>query len=111
MLCIEIFIIFDQNWSIVFLSILIIKKRKVLEISQTVLAARLGISNDYLCKIEKGEKLISKARLSDISNILQIDKAVLDELWLVDKILLLLKKEDNGDNIKSILLNEFRNFI
>lgn len=90
---------------------LITKKRKVLEISQTALATRLGLSNDYLCKIEKGEKLISKVRLKDITNILKIEEAIIEELWLVDKILLLIKKENKGENIKHFLLDEYRKYI
>lgn len=90
---------------------LITKKRKDLEISQIALATRLGLSNDYLCKIEKGEKLLSKVRLKDISKILKLEESLIEELCLVDKILLLIKKENKGENIKHLLLDEYRKYI
>lgn len=79
--------------------------------SQTILAFELGISNDYLCKVEKGEKILSKVRLSDISKILKIDIKLLEELWLIDKILFLIKEEDRSHKIKEILINEYRKYI
>lgn len=90
---------------------LIIKKRKETDMSQTILALELGISNDYLCKVEKGEKILSKVRLSDISRILKIDINLLEELWLIDKILFLIKEEDRSDKIKELLINEYRKYI
>lgn len=90
---------------------LIVKKRKEIDMSQTILALELGISNDYLCKVEKGEKILSKVRLNDISRILKIDINLLEELWLIDKILFLIKEEDRSDKIKELLINEYRKYI
>ena len=51
-------------------------RRRALKISQQALAAKLGISQNYLSEIESGTKKLSTQRLLEIANVLGLELVI-----------------------------------
>ena len=51
-------------------------RRRALKISQQALAAKLGISQNYLSEIESGTKKLSTQRLLEITNVLGLELVI-----------------------------------
>ena len=56
------------------------------ELSQSALAAQLGISKSHLCDIEKGRKLVSPARAARFAELLGYSSAQFVRLALQDSV-------------------------
>ncbi len=51
-------------------------RRRAMKISQQALAAKLGISQNYLSEIESGTKKLSTQRLLEIANVLGLELVI-----------------------------------
>ena len=51
-------------------------RRRALKISQQTLAAKLGISQNYLSEIESGTKKLSTQRFLEIANVLGLELVI-----------------------------------
>lgn len=49
------------------------RRRRELDITQSVLAKQLGVVPSYLCEIEKGKKAFSAYRIGQIARALKLD--------------------------------------
>jgi transcriptional regulator with XRE-family HTH domain len=63
---------------------------------QRVIAACLEVDTAYISKIENEEKIISRPHLVKISEYFDYPIAELEKLWLCDKVLDLIAKEQYG---------------
>jgi len=58
---------------------LVAARRRALRLSQRDLAAKLGISQNYLSQIEAGQRKLSTERLLDLANVLGLELVIRDK--------------------------------
>ncbi|EKF54048.1 helix-turn-helix domain-containing protein [Galbibacter marinus] len=63
---------------------------------QRELAAKLGIGEGFLSKIENDQKLIKREDLKKLSEFFNVAHSDLETLWLANKIYDLIKDENQG---------------
>ena len=56
--------------------VIVAARRRAVNISQRALAAKLGISQNYLSEIESGAKKLSAQRLLEIANVLGLELVI-----------------------------------
>ena len=49
------------------------KYRKIQGLTQTALAVKLGVSYEFICKVERGKEYISLRKLFELTDILNVD--------------------------------------
>ena len=61
------------------IGVLIAARRRALGLSQRQLAAKLGISQNYLSQIEAEQRKLSAERLLDLANVLGLELVIRDK--------------------------------
>jgi transcriptional regulator with XRE-family HTH domain len=70
---------------------------------QREVAAKLEVDTAYISKVENDEKRLSKAHLSMLSKILEVNEKELHNLWLADKVLSVIDEEDEAEKAIEIV--------
>jgi len=60
---------------------------------QREIAAKLEVDSAYISKVENDEKRLSKAHISILSKILGVTERELINLWLADKVMSVIEKD------------------
>lgn len=63
---------------------------------QRELAAKLGIGEGFLSKVEHDQKLLKRGDLKKISSLFKVNHSDLETLWLANKVYDLIKDENQG---------------
>lgn len=63
---------------------------------QRELAAKLNIGEGFLSKVENDQKLIKREDLKKLSVFFNVERSVLETLWLANKVYDLIKHENQG---------------
>ncbi len=69
---------------------------------QREIAAKLEVDTAYISKVENDEKRLSKAHISILSKILGVSERELVNLWLADKVISVIEKDESAE--QAILL-------
>ena len=69
---------------------------------QREIAAKLEVDTAYISKVENDEKRLSKAHISILSKLLGVSERELINLWLADKVMSVIEKDEDAD--QAILL-------
>lgn len=70
---------------------------------QREIAAKLEVDTAYISKIENDEKRLSKAHISILSKLLGVTERELINLWLADKVMSVIEKDESAEQALSIV--------
>jgi transcriptional regulator with XRE-family HTH domain len=87
------------------------KLRKLREANgmvQRQLASELGVDTAYISKIENGDKPLNSNHLKKLSVLFNISESDLKSMWLAEKVLNILKNEENALDVIEIVSNELK---
>lgn len=70
---------------------------------QREIAAKLEVDTAYISKIENDEKRLSKAHISILSKLLGVKERELINLWLADKVMSVIEKDESAEQALSIV--------
>ena len=73
---------------------------------QRQIAAELEVDTAYISKMENGEKQLSRLHLKKLSLLYNIDENELLTLWIADKIIKVLEKENVGKEALQLVMNK-----
>lgn len=65
---------------------------------QRELAAQLNIGEGFLSKVENNQKCLKRDDLKILSSLFNVELSELETLWLANKLVYLIKNENNGLN-------------
>ena len=71
---------------------------------QREIAAKLEVDTAYISKVENDEKRLSKAHLSILSKLLGVAERELINIWLADKVMSFIEKDENGEQAIMLVL-------
>ena len=77
--------------------------REVQQIPQRQLAEALNIDTPMYSRIERGERPAKREQVILLSKILQTDTNSLINLWLADKVYVIIEEEENAHDILNIV--------
>lgn len=69
---------------------------------QRQLASELEVDTAYVCKMENGEKPVSRLHLKKLSRLFGISEQELLNIWLADKVMSVLKNEKKANLVKAL---------
>lgn len=75
---------------------------------QREIAAKLEVDTAYISKVENDEKRISKAHISILSILFGVTERELINLWLADKVMSLIEKDENGEQAIMLVLDHIK---
>jgi transcriptional regulator with XRE-family HTH domain len=75
---------------------------------QRQVAAAIDVDTAYVSKVENDEKRVSRLHLANLSKLLHVPEKELLNLWLADKILALVKKEDSAIDAVEIVQKQLK---
>lgn len=75
---------------------------------QRQVAAELEVDTAYISKMESNEKPVSRQYLKKLSVLLSIDEDELFALWLADKVYDVVKNEEHGLKVLSLVATELK---
>lgn len=64
---------------------------------QREIAAKLEVDAAYISKVENDEKRLSKSHISILSKLLGVTKRELTNLWLADKVINVIEKDEYAE--------------
>lgn len=70
---------------------------------QREIAAKLEVDTAYISKVENNEKRLSKAHISILSKLLGVTERELINLWLADKVMSVIEKDESAEQALSIV--------
>lgn len=70
---------------------------------QREIAAKLEVDTAYISKVENDEKRLSKAHISILSKLLGVTERELINLWLADKVMSVIEKDESAEQALSIV--------
>ena len=70
---------------------------------QREIAAKLEVDTAYISKDENDEKRLSKAHISILSKLLGVTERELINLWLADKVMSVIEKDESAEQALSIV--------
>ncbi|OFY84706.1 MAG: hypothetical protein A3F72_06475 [Bacteroidetes bacterium RIFCSPLOWO2_12_FULL_35_15] len=76
---------------------------------QRQVAAQLQVDTAYISKMEHNEKPVSRNHLKKLSKVYSIPEAELLPLWLADKVLQVIEKQQYGIEALKLVLNKLDN--
>jgi transcriptional regulator with XRE-family HTH domain len=72
---------------------------------QREIAAKLEVDTAYISKVENDEKRLSKVHISIVSKLLGVTERELINLWLADKVIRIIEKDENGEQAIMLVLD------
>jgi transcriptional regulator with XRE-family HTH domain len=82
--------------------------REINGLVQRQIASELGVDTAYISKIENGDKPLNISHIKKLSLLFSVPESELKSLWLAEKVLNVLKNEDNALDVIEIVLNELK---
>jgi transcriptional regulator with XRE-family HTH domain len=75
---------------------------------QREIAAKLEVDTAYISKVENDEKRLSKTHISTLSKVLGVKERELINLWIADKVISVIEKDENAEQAFLLVLEHLK---